>query len=183
MSPAFDPLKTVLVDGPVPPGSESAEGVSEGSVSIVSYAPKHLVLNAEVKAPAILVSSDHYDPDWKVLVDGRPAALLRCDFLLRGVQLAPGAHRVEFQFEPATGWLGVSVAASAVALLLAGLLAVPAKTAPGAASVAASSAAGTAAPEKVESGKPASEKPGRPNQGRKKPAEDRRRNADRPVRS
>jgi len=35
---------------------------------------------------------------WQVFVNGKPAELLRCNFIMRGVYLTPGAHTVEFKF-------------------------------------------------------------------------------------
>jgi uncharacterized membrane protein YfhO len=43
-----------------------------------------------------------------VTVDGRPASIERVDYLLRGVLVPAGAHRVEFRYQPATfraGWI------------------------------------------------------------------------------
>jgi uncharacterized membrane protein YfhO len=61
-----------------------------------------------------------YFPGWKAFVDGHSVPIERVDYLLRGVLLPAGAHRVEFRYEPASwraGWV-----LSAVALvLLAGL--------------------------------------------------------------
>jgi hypothetical protein len=47
----------------------------------------------------VLLLNDRFDPAWRVAVDGQPASLLRCNYIMRGVQLAPGAHTVEFTFQ------------------------------------------------------------------------------------
>jgi hypothetical protein len=51
------------------------------------------------ETPAILVLSEVYYPDWKVEVDGRPAEMLRADFILRGVALDGGEHEVVFRYD------------------------------------------------------------------------------------
>ena len=103
--PAFDPARCVGVTGDQPPNpAGDVVGAAPGPVEIVSYAPKDMVLRANAAAPAILMLTDHYAPDWKVWVDGRPETVLRCDFLLRGVRLTPGAHQIEFRFQPPTTW-------------------------------------------------------------------------------
>ena len=57
----------------------------------------------------VLLLNDKYDPSWQVRVDGKPAELLRCNFLMRGVQLSAGPHTVEFLFKPDVGMLYVSL--------------------------------------------------------------------------
>jgi hypothetical protein len=121
-SPAFDPHQTVLVasDLPAPTGTNGT-----GTVEFASYAPKQIVLKASVTtAPAVLLLNDHYDPNWVVTVDGQPAPLLRCNYVMRGVYLTPGAHTVEFSFRPSTKPLYVSLGAMGLGLLLLAVLGV-----------------------------------------------------------
>ena len=59
-------------------------------------------------------------PGWQATVDGRDVPITRVNFLLRGVPLAAGTHRVELRYAPASwrvGWLTTLVAL----LVLAGL--------------------------------------------------------------
>ncbi|MBI3762667.1 MAG: YfhO family protein, partial [Chloroflexi bacterium] len=48
-------------------------------------------------------------PGWRATVDGQPTNIVRVDGLLRGVPLAPGAHRVEFAFVPGTVIVGAAL--------------------------------------------------------------------------
>ena len=118
--PAFDPAGSVFVagDGPASPVAES--NPPPGTVEIVHYAPTQIGLKAEAPTSSVLLLNDHFDPNWKVFVDGQPAPLLRCNFLMRGVHLAPGTHQVEFKFQPPTGWLYVSLAAVTTTVLILG---------------------------------------------------------------
>jgi hypothetical protein len=43
--------------------------------------------------------NDRFDPQWSVTVDGKTSTLLRCNYLMRGVQLEPGPHTVKFSFQ------------------------------------------------------------------------------------
>jgi hypothetical protein len=98
--PAFDPQQTVLVDG-MPSADLPAEGTGDGgdaSATIVSYAPKEIVLRTQAKSPGVLLLNDRYDPQWTVTVDDRAASLLRCNYLMRGVQVPAGNHTVRFGF-------------------------------------------------------------------------------------
>jgi hypothetical protein len=75
-----------------------------------------------------MLLNDRYDPNWKVWVDGKPAPLLRCNYLMRGVYLEAGDHKVEFRFLPPVGALYVSLAALGVAVVLLGIVFVPQPT-------------------------------------------------------
>jgi len=118
LDPDFDPASSVFVAGDAPASPAAETSPSPGSVEFVHYAPKEIVLQADAAAPSVLLLNDHFDPDWKVFVDGQPERLLRCNFLMRGVHLAAGTHRVVFKFQPPLGWLYVSLAAVTTALVV-----------------------------------------------------------------
>ncbi len=121
----FHPEQTVLVADPLPASTATnSTNQSAGTVEFASYAPKHIVLKANPVVPSVLLLNDRFDPNWRVSVDGKPAQLLRCNYLMRGVFLQPGAHTVEFRFAPPVDMLYVSIAAVLVAMLLIGYLAV-----------------------------------------------------------
>jgi hypothetical protein len=123
-SAGFDPAQTVLVADPLPaPSPGSVTNQNAGIVEFTSYAPKRIVLRAQADCPAVLLLSDRYNSNWKVSVDGKPEKLLRCNYLMRGVQVAPGQHVIEFDFAPPIGSLYVSLTAVALGLMLCGLLA------------------------------------------------------------
>jgi hypothetical protein len=118
---SFDPEQSVFVAGglsAVPP----ATGVNNnaGKVEFASYAPKDIVLRSDGPAPSVLLLNDRFDPNWNVRVNGKPETLLRCNYIMRGVYLPPGAHTVEFRFQPPVGPLYVSLAAIGAGLLLLG---------------------------------------------------------------
>jgi hypothetical protein len=121
---AFDPFETVLVSPPAPGLSALATNENSGTVEFKDYSPKHIVFAANAARPSVLLLNDKYDPHWRVSVDGQPAPLLRCNFIMRGVYLTPGAHTVVFKFVLPNGPLYVSLAALGVALCLCGLLVV-----------------------------------------------------------
>jgi hypothetical protein len=119
----FDLQTTLLVSDPVPPAeAQTATNAAAGQVRVIEYAPKHIVLEAEGQTSSILASTDRYSESWKVLVDGKPEKLLRCNYLARGILLSPGKHRVELVFQPPVTSLYVSLAAMLLGLVVAGLL-------------------------------------------------------------
>jgi hypothetical protein len=123
----FDPERTVLVESPSIPNPKALSTLNSqsvtNSVEYTSYAPKRIVLQAKAGGPSVLLLNDRFDPSWKVSVDGKPETLLRCNYLMRGVQVPPGEHVIEFRFAPSIDTLYVSLAAVALGLMLCGLLA------------------------------------------------------------
>jgi hypothetical protein len=118
--PAFDPHREVLLSSPVAStaGAPAGESRTNGTVKIDHYEAKRVHLRASVTEPSILLLNDRYHPDWNVYVNGERRELLRCNFIMRGVQLEPGEMSVEFRFEPPYEALYVSLGALAVCLVL-----------------------------------------------------------------
>jgi uncharacterized membrane protein YfhO len=99
-----------------------ATNENTGTVEFKSYSPKTLVFDANAAAPSVLLLNDKYDPLWTVTVDGKPAELLRCNYLMRGVYLAPGTHTVEFQFSMPNKPLFITLTAVVTGFILLGWL-------------------------------------------------------------
>jgi hypothetical protein len=128
--PAFDPAQSVLLTQPmkIAPGTNQ----NPGEVKFESYAPKRIVLIAKANAPCVLLLNDKFDPNWHVTVDGQPSALLRCNYIVRGVFLdKAGEHRVEFKFQPPLTGLYVSTVALVIGLAVLGYVAFTGRKQPG----------------------------------------------------
>ena len=97
-SPAFNPAQKVLVASRLPAPAAANAKESAGAVDFTSYAPKRIGLSAKAAAPSVLLLNDRFDPGWKVTVDGKPAELLRCNYIMQGVRVPPGEHQIEFRF-------------------------------------------------------------------------------------
>ena len=126
-SPGFEPTNLVCVatDTPVRP-PDPAQLATRSNVLITAYSPKQIQLSSDADGATVLLLNDKFHSDWKVTVDGRPSPLLRCNYLMRGVELPAGAHTIEFSFSPSRTGLHVSLAALALtagALLWIGALA------------------------------------------------------------
>ncbi|MBI3191998.1 MAG: YfhO family protein, partial [Pedosphaera parvula] len=122
--PQFDPEQTVLIGTTVPPPAQGiTTNANPGTVDFARYSPKYIKLDVDTKVASVLLLNDRYQPDWKVWVNGQPAPLLRCNFIMRGVQVPPGKSVVEFRFQPPITTLYVSLAAVAFGLGLVGFAA------------------------------------------------------------
>lgn len=117
--PGFDPSQTVLVspDGEqigAPPGKTNATATAKFG----DYHPKAFDVQTQGSAPGILLVNDKFSPNWRVWVDGQPKALLRCNYIMRGVYLPEGSHKVEFKYRPPINSLYVTLSAMAVGFVL-----------------------------------------------------------------
>jgi hypothetical protein len=84
-------------------------------------APLDLAVEVTAEKRGVLVFGEVWAPGWKVLVDEKPAPLLRVDYALRGVLLEPGRHTVAMALEDDPLAYGAAVSLAALALLI-GLL-------------------------------------------------------------
>ena len=114
----FDPAKTILISTPSKNLPTTANNENSGAVGFKSYSPKHIVFAANATAPSVLLLNDKFDANWRVTVDGQPAELLRCNFVMRGVQIPPGAHEVTFDFTLPNKPLYVTLSAIGLGFLL-----------------------------------------------------------------
>ncbi|MFT3928020.1 MAG: YfhO family protein [Myxococcales bacterium] len=75
--------------------------------------------------PRLLAFIDVDYPGWQVVVDGKPAELAQVNDSFKGVWLAPGPHRVSFQFASSSLRKGAVISGiSALSCLLLGVFAV-----------------------------------------------------------
>jgi hypothetical protein len=115
----FDPRRTVLLEdapaempqlpgGPTAPGSEAR---------LISYEPGAIVIDTDAPTPTVLVVSELFYPGWEATLDGRPERIRLADFLLRGVAVPAGRHRVEMRYAAPRAKIGAGVSALTLASL------------------------------------------------------------------
>ncbi|HEX7859620.1 MAG TPA: YfhO family protein [Verrucomicrobiae bacterium] len=120
----FDPDETLIVNGSGPASSTNSASAtaSTNNVQIVSYEPREWRLQVENSAPGILLLNDRWDDDWSVTVNGQAQPLLRCNHIMRGVQLSPGKHEVAFNYSVPKRGLYISFASIIAGVLIVGFL-------------------------------------------------------------
>jgi hypothetical protein len=108
-------VETGALDAPL----EVPTAGAREELRIVHHEPEHVVIEATVAAPALLVLTDTFYPGWHATVDGTPARILRADHAFRGVRLDAGHHVIRFRYLPRSVLLGgaISLAALVVAAL------------------------------------------------------------------
>jgi hypothetical protein len=127
-SASFNPEQSVMVHSEIPAAVCATNNAqSPGTVDFISYSPKKIVLKSQSSAASVLLLNDRYDPNWQVTVDGLPARLLRCNFIMRGVQLAAGPHIIDFRFTPPMDLFYLSLTAVLTTFGILGVLVIAAK--------------------------------------------------------
>ena len=72
----------------------------EGSIQMTSYAPNKIRYVSNSNSEQFAVFSEVYYPEgWKATIDGKEVAIVKADYLLRGLKLEKGKHVIEFTFD------------------------------------------------------------------------------------
>lgn len=72
----------------------------EGSIKMTSYAPNKLTYETKSSGKQLAVFSEvYYKKGWKAFVDGKEQEVLKVNYMLRGLELPAGSHKVEFVYD------------------------------------------------------------------------------------
>jgi hypothetical protein len=97
---AFDPrAMAVLPTGVQAPALSDASGTGS-DVRVVEHEPGRLALDVSAAGDGLLVVSQPFYPGWQARVDGQRGTVQRVDYLLQGVAMEAGSHRVELNYRP-----------------------------------------------------------------------------------
>jgi hypothetical protein len=96
----FDPLRTALLE--IEPGKladlTGGRPSPNATARLVSYEANRLIIETDANTSTVLVVSEMNYPGWRATVDGQATTIYPADYLLRGVLLPAGRHRVEMQY-------------------------------------------------------------------------------------
>jgi hypothetical protein len=91
----------------------------EGYIKLLSYQPNELVYETDAKADEFAVFSEIYYPKgWNAYIDGQLKPHAGVNYVLRGMPIPAGKHKIEFKFEPSTYTTGNTIAMAGSILLL-----------------------------------------------------------------
>jgi hypothetical protein len=74
-----------------------------GHARILSYRNGEVVIEADSPDGGWVVLNDLWHPWWFADIDAVPVPILRANVLFRALAVAPGRHRLRFQFRPLAG--------------------------------------------------------------------------------
>jgi hypothetical protein len=110
----FDPRKVAYVEEPLsePLQAKGGEGAL-GEARVVEHSFTRATIDVDAGRPGVLVLADAYYPGWRAWVDGRETAVFPVDWVLRGVVVEPGRHRVTYAYFPASFRVGLALSIGA----------------------------------------------------------------------
>jgi hypothetical protein len=116
----FDPRATAVLPPKNQQVSFPARAEPGSQARVVEALPGRLVLDIAASADGLLVVSQPYYPGWRATVDGEPVPIHRVDYLLQGVAVETGAHRVELSYHlsPLPAVVSLVVLAGCVSVLV-----------------------------------------------------------------
>ncbi|MCC7302171.1 MAG: hypothetical protein IT233_05970 [Bacteroidia bacterium] len=120
----FQPAITAIIDQKYKaslPASITPDSMA--GIRLVSYHPERLVYQTRSSQDGLAVFSEIYYPSgWNAYIDGKPVEYFCVNYILRGLMIPKGEHKVEWKFEPESYHLGenISMISSVLMLLMFG---------------------------------------------------------------
>lgn len=118
----FSPAYTALVDKRFESQLAAFKGGKDkdAKINLVEYKPNHLTYEASnLKTSQLAVFSEiYYSAGWNAYIDGAKSDYFRTNYVLRGLIVPPGNHKIEFKFEPTSYYTGNKISIISAILLV-----------------------------------------------------------------
>ena len=117
----FDPRRTALMEvapAELPALTNAALAPESTDARITLYEPNRIVFETHAAVPTALVVAEIFYPGWEASLDGAPARIHLTNFVMRGVVLPAGAHRVEMRYRAPAARNGAIISALTLLLLI-----------------------------------------------------------------
>lgn len=96
---------------------------STAQILLMAYNPSNMQYKSVSKTKQLAVFSEIYYPaGWNCYIDGKATEALRANYILRGVVVPAGSHKIEWKFEPVSVNRGNNLAMFGSSILLLGFL-------------------------------------------------------------
>ena len=86
-------------------------GGSPGKTSVLEYSPGYIKVRTDADRTALLVVAESWYPGWRGQIDGKPADVLRANYLSQGVVIPEGTHTIELNYAPGAFKYGILLSA------------------------------------------------------------------------
>ena len=121
---SFDPSKTAIIDERFRDliGDISTSGKSD--VKLLNYRANSLEYQIDAQSEELIVFSEvFYDKGWTAYIDGNEVKHIRVNFILRGLKVPVGDHKIEFKYDlPIFNYASIISLSSSIIVLLLFLL-------------------------------------------------------------
>lgn len=104
---------------------QTIDGLPRGKVllsplpKIAAHSPNRVLIDADLKAPGLLILADSYYPGWRAFVNGQETKIFRANYVMRAVFLPAGNQRVEFRYDPLSFKIGAIISVATLFLVTA----------------------------------------------------------------
>jgi succinate dehydrogenase hydrophobic anchor subunit len=112
----FNPAESAIIEKVDRSRVGAFDSTQTGTISLTSYKPNDLVYESNSTQAGFVVFSEIYyrgNEDWKSYVDGKEVSHVRANYILRGLSVPAGKHKIEFKFAPKSVEMGNKVDAGA----------------------------------------------------------------------
>ena len=104
---------------------KSPKNIDSAKISLNKYGLNHLVYDSYSEfAGPVLFSEIYYPEGWNCYIDGKKVDDFRANYILRGVMVPAGKHKIEWKFEPKSMETGSFVSGIGSVLLILSCLAI-----------------------------------------------------------
>ena len=112
----FNPRRTALLEvAPAELPPLSGELLPGSAANVTLYEPNRLVIQTHAAQRTVLVVSEMFYPGWEATVDDKPTRIHLANYLLRGVVVPAGSHRVEMRYRAPAAQNGAIISACTLA--------------------------------------------------------------------
>ena len=103
-------------------GLKSKRYSGTGSISLLNYKANELTYEFNSKSEEFAIFSEVFYTGWNAYIDGKLVDHVRANYVLRGLEIPAGKHKIVFKFEPSLYTTGERIAliSSILVLLLFG---------------------------------------------------------------
>ncbi len=95
-SPDFDPRREAIVEGAV----DLQEASTAGTVKVIRYEPRTVIVETDTPEPAYLVTSEAHYPGWRAFMEGSEVPFHYTNVAFRGLPVPAGRHLILMRFAP-----------------------------------------------------------------------------------
>lgn len=90
--------------------SHPFQKTSTGKINLTNYTPNTLDYDYDSPADQFAVFSEVYYPKgWTAYIDGKETPFIRVNYILRGMVLPSGQHKIEFRYRPKFYFVGQNI--------------------------------------------------------------------------
>lgn len=117
----FDPKTTAIVHKEFENDLAGISSADSSTIAITSFSLNKIEYEANMTSQGLGVFSEvWYGPNkgWQAYIDDKPVDHIRVNYVLRGLNIPQGTHKIKFEFKPSSYFMGGKIGYACSALLL-----------------------------------------------------------------